>query len=233
MNMNKDTVVKIQDSLLVRIPTAPRPSIERSVSNGLRETYTGEEFDYSSVQGESQNIIVRILDWFVRLLSDIFGITLDPDTQRIFHLLIYTILTIVAVYWVFRLLTGRQMSSFFRKEEIKLTPIRIQEEVVENLDFDKLIREALSAKDYRLAIRYSFLRLLQEMSSRHIIDYHSEKTNYEYYREIKTGSLREEFWHVVHIYEYVWYGKFEVAATDYDRAEKTVTQLSQKLRAIG
>lgn len=228
-----DRIVQTQDSLSAEIPLAPRPVVERSLSHDLHKTYTGKEFDYSNLQGESQNIIARLLNWFIRLISDIFGVTLDPDTQRIFHLIIYTILTLLAAYWVLRLLTGRQMSSFFRKEEIKLTPIRIQEEVVENLDFNKLIREALSAKDYRLAIRYSFLRLLQDMSSRNIIDYHSEKTNYDYYQEIKTVSVREEFWRVVHIYEYVWYGKFEVAASDYDQAEKTVTQLSQKLQAIG
>ena len=97
------------------------------------------------------------------------------------------------------------------------------------VDFEKLIKETLNAGENRLCIRYYYLWLLKKMSEREIIIWDLEKTNSDYLNEIKNEQLKADFAYLSYLYNYIWYGEFELDFNTFDKAktafEKTIQSI--------
>ncbi|WP_051205301.1 DUF4129 domain-containing protein [Salinimicrobium xinjiangense] len=90
-----------------------------------------------------------------------------------------------------------------------------EEKIIRTRDIKKLIEKAVSKEDYRRAIRYHFLYILQQLSRREVVIYDSAKTDEDYLSEIEDPALKSQFIRVNRIYDFVWYGNFETTADDY------------------
>jgi hypothetical protein len=85
-----------------------------------------------------------------------------------------------------------------------------QEEDINQLNFDELISSAMDKKQFKLAIRYLFLKSLKLLSERDLIRLKDNKTNYEYLREIKNSDIAEAFRDATFRFEWIWYGDFPI-----------------------
>lgn len=83
-------------------------------------------------------------------------------------------------------------------------------------DLDYLLQQAEQDADYRLATRYGFLKILQQLKDAGHLDFAPEKTNSMYVREAPS-RFRNEFARIVLGYEYIWYGKASLTAEQYGR----------------
>ncbi|WP_160114617.1 DUF4129 domain-containing protein [Aquimarina sp. AU474] len=220
-----------KDSLEVAIDSSKISIVD--FSEDLSKKYTGEEFDYDTAEGETQNFLVRILDWFFEGLQSIFGVEVSPELTKLVENLIYILLIGFAIYLIIRVLAGKEAVSFFGKKNTIVAPINITEEHIEKINLDELIKNALKENNYRLAIRYMYLKTLQDLSIKKVIDYHFEKTNTDYYREIADVTLKQNFSRVSYLYDYIWYGKFELDESGYQSAKKSFDQLHTKMNSIG
>ncbi len=95
-----------------------------------------------------------------------------------------------------------------------------EQEIIENRDIQSLIDHALAEDNYRLAVRYYYLLVLQQLSQRHIIEWQAQKTNNEYVYEIKDDGLRTQFSKVTRIYDFIWYGSFVVDGDAFAKAQR-------------
>ena len=95
-----------------------------------------------------------------------------------------------------------------------------EQEIIENRDIQALIDKALAEANYRLAVRYYYLLVLQQLSRKRIIDWQAQKTNNEYVYEIKEGVLRAQFGKVTRIYDFIWYGSFVVDGDAFAKAQR-------------
>jgi len=220
-----------QDSLTVAIDSSNISAIH--FTDELSKKYTGNEFDYNTVEGETENLLVRALNWFFNGIQSIFGVTIDPQLALLIKYIIYILLLGIAIYIVVRVLMGKDAVSFFRKKDNLVAPIPINEEHIEKINLDELITDALREKNYRLAIRYMYLKTLQDLSLKKIIEYHFEKTNIDYYREIADVTIKQNFNKVSYLYDYIWYGKFELDKNGYLKAKESFDVLNAKMRNIG
>jgi hypothetical protein len=118
----------------------------------------------------------------------------------------------------------------FKRMEIK----GVEEEKVESAedileqDFDKLLQLAYDQEDYRLAIRYQFLRTLQRLRDKELIEFAVDKTNSRYVHEVPT-QWRNDFASLVLNYEYVWYGNFILSLDQYESLRKKYTSFNEKI----
>jgi len=88
-------------------------------------------------------------------------------------------------------------------------------EIPENIfsiNYQREIERAISAPNYRLAIRLMFLRLLRNLSSKNVIHYKPGRTNFEYLSQLSSTRYYNDFFRLTRNYEYAWYGKFDVTA---------------------
>ncbi len=86
----------------------------------------------------------------------------------------------------------------------------------------------MQANEARLAIRYSYMLLLQLLQQKGQIQYRPDKTNYEYYHELNE-TYKKDFRILTRQYEYAWYGNFEVAEDSYRRYMDTFNHLKKTL----
>ncbi len=220
-----------QDSLWVRIDSSH--VAKKAFSESLAEKYPGDEFDYTSVEGETQNIIARAISWFFNKLSELFGFELSPGIYQIVELIVYMALGILVLYLVTKFLLGSTANSFFTRKSAVLSPLSIEEEHIENIDLDHFIKEALAQKDYRLAIRFMYLRTLKQLSWKQIIEWHYDKTNTDYYREIVHKGVKDNFKQVSYLYDYIWYGEFPLDELGFNTAKKDFDRLTKSISNAG
>lgn len=100
---------------------------------------------------------------------------------------------------------------------------------LKDIDFDKLIKDTLKSGDNRLAIRYYYLWILKKMAEKDIIDWNPEKTNSDYLYEIKSTTLKTDFSYVSYLYNYIWYGEFEVDQSSFENAKHSMEKTLQSL----
>ncbi|MHA6280716.1 DUF4129 domain-containing protein [Salinimicrobium sp. CAU 1759] len=92
-----------------------------------------------------------------------------------------------------------------------------EEKIIKTRNIRSLIERAVASENYRLAVRYHFLYLLQQLSREEIVVYDPAKTDEEYVLEIKDKELQGIFRKLSRIYDYVWYGDFTPNVTDYQK----------------
>lgn len=182
---------------------------KRTINSDLKQKYSGKDFIYTEniIKEETpEPINSKDLGFFESLISFI---------TSIFPYLIGLIVVIIILKTFLNTETGFWN---FKKQSLKIadTLIYEEDEGIEESDFDKLLRNAVSNNDFRLAIRYYYLILLKELSLKNHISYHKDKTNSEYLFELKDKKIQSDFSYLSYIYEYVWYGEFKVNQQKFD-----------------
>ena len=95
-------------------------------------------------------------------------------------------------------------------------------------DFKRLAQQALERNDYRMAVRYHFLDILQQLRDKNHINYEPDKTNGRYMYELPV-NWRNDFAKLSFQYEYVWYGHFEINQEQYEQVNKAYQSFLQKI----
>ncbi len=199
------TKAQVQDStqLVSVLPDPmPMPLNNQGDFEGINERYNSPEFNYTEVSPnftpQSTNINMSWIGYIINgLVSYILPILL-------------VFLAIVGLYKLYLYLQGKDPNALRRKQKDSFTS---SEDIIENIhevDFAKHIENALKNKSYNLAIRWSYLYNLKIMDDKKIIEWKPKKTNKDYYYEISKNQLKKDFKYLTYIYDYLWFGKFEI-----------------------
>jgi hypothetical protein len=85
-----------------------------------------------------------------------------------------------------------------------------EEELTDEDALNKQLEDAIRTGNFRLAIRFAYLKTLFELSARKLLVLSPDKTNYQYVRELAKHRLQPQFARITLHYEYVWYGDFKI-----------------------
>lgn len=220
-----------QDS--IKVATKVEPFVEQSFSEDLASKYNDASFNYDMVEGETQNFLTRAVSCFFNKIESLFGVQLSPEAYKFIEFLIYLLLAILVGYFILKMLLGRDVSSFFNRKSAAIAPLTSKEEHIEGINLDAYITEALAEKNYRLAIRYMYLKSLKELSLINVISWHFDKTNTDYYNEIDNLEVKRSFKKVSYLYDYVWYGEFALDETGFTNAQKEFDRLTKQVKNAG
>jgi len=220
-----------RDSLTLAKDTVQQLTL-RSYEENLSQKYVGNDFNYELKDGESQNLLARFINWILRGLVDTFGIHIPPNIALIMEYFIYILMGALALYLLLKFLIGENMASLFTKKAKAILDLKLEENHIETLDLEALINQALTQKDYRLAVRYQFLKALKILSQNQLIEWHYEKTNWDYQKEIKRPKLNKIFKEISYLYDYIWYGeqvideiKYNTTALQFSALQKHIQNL--------
>jgi hypothetical protein len=163
---------------------------------------------------DHENLLDRFLNW----LSDlIFGNSSASSQVRVFNGLIwiFVIAGIIILIW---LLTRTEFTSFLKgnakKKTFNFTDV---EEDISTINFDERITKALQENDFRLAIRWHYLKQLHILNQTNRIFYEPYKTNIDYQFELAKTNLIAPFKDISKIYDYVWYGEYRIDEQSYKK----------------
>ncbi|QED37305.1 DUF4129 domain-containing protein [Antarcticibacterium arcticum] len=157
---------------------------------------------------------------YAQLINWLFG-DYEANSWLAFFLMLLPYLIIGTVIgliiWLFiRLNPG---PSLLGKTETAAVYFTEDEKLVQSADLSSLIEAAIAAGDYRLAIRYYYLKLLKLLHHKKLIHYEFQKTDTEYLAELKDDTLRSPLKRIMRIYDFIWYGNFPVSEKEFAMAQ--------------
>lgn len=164
-------------------------------------------------------IRMKLLEWFFKLFSN------NGAGPIIRNLLIVGLLVLITI----KLLNTNLKSLFFKsKNHVKIDYSAIDENI-KNLDLESLIESSLKSKQYRLATRYLFLRTLKILTDKEIIEWKINKTNKDFFVEIKNDKILNQFKNLSANYEYIWYGNFEISEAKFDTIKQSFDNFNKSM----
>ncbi|TVZ51124.1 DUF4129 domain-containing protein [Dokdonia sp. Hel_I_53] len=238
-----EKAILVQDTITIdESYQNPRKSLEYDKSSIVRvpidqksiEAYqVNEDFNYKEALPED--------NWWTRLkqkLNDLYHKfihwLLDGKeavgiwamiVKALPYLLIVAVVTLIV--WLFLKLDSGNL--LMEKIKVPETLLSDDELLIQRSDLQKLLDQAIRNKKYRIAVRYYYLMTLQKMSSNDLINWEVQKTNHDYINEIQNQNTKNQFSKVTAIYDYIWYGNFEVDVNAFAKAESSFKTLYSSL----
>ncbi|MBC8145692.1 MAG: DUF4129 domain-containing protein [bacterium] len=177
-----------------------------------------DDFKYGRAPAESISIFDRVYQWIMRRLAELFG---TKAAGTVWNILLYVIVGGVAIYVVMKLIGADSRSMFFRAKRSPGVTAGFGEDV-HGIDFAAQIVRAVGERNYRLAVRLRFLRLLRDLSDADAITFRQNKTDRDYATELAGSPLQPGFERASLLFSYVWYGDFPVDAESYERIASVI-----------
>ncbi|PJB11242.1 MAG: hypothetical protein CO119_11800 [Flavobacteriales bacterium CG_4_9_14_3_um_filter_40_17] len=201
--------------------TAP-VAIQKIETSDLEKFQNDPKFNYTEVVAE--NWLTLSKEWvkrgFYRILKYIFGNKISESTlARIFEILPYVAAIALLLVIVMLIIKGKISPLTADLSNPNAFAYTEDEALLNHPDLDGLVAEAIQNKDYRKALRFSYLKCIKSLAEQHQIDWQPDKTNTDYTRELQTIELRPEFINITRWYNRVWFGNFPVEADQFSELQ--------------
>jgi hypothetical protein len=139
------------------------------------------------------------------------------------------ILTVMALVLLFVIVKIALSNKLFITRSSRKSGIAEEDELLNKHNLPSLIQEAEAQNNFRLAVRYRYMKVLQDMDERKIIHLHAQSTNWDYVNSLGGHPLKKQFLLLTRAYEYVWYGEFEITGEQYSYLKTEFQQFENSL----
>lgn len=202
----------------------------------IEEYKKDSDFDYHEEKSES-NIFQRLKDWFVSVLEYFFKNLLGIDIAQgivvlLLKIMFYSFLAFILFIIIKMFLKVKLNSIVSTKSNLGTVNFYEDEHIIQNEDISALINKAISNENYRLAVRYYYLLILKSLTEKQLISWEIQKTNDDYSKEIGVPDLRTPFDKLTTLYDFVWYGNFDVELSRFSKIENDFQQFNNKLNGF-
>jgi len=212
----QDSTVLQKTAVDLRIPSEDK----------IKKYKDDKHFNYEdSRQREYPEWLLKIFDWF----GDKMGWTLNKVFSREFSLFIFSTLFVILIIAIIMRVQDVSLRNIFGRRKLETDELDIYAEDVNKMDFETLISDSIKARNYRMAVRFLYLKTLKAMSDNHLIDWSPNKTNYSYLNEIKSVTVRNKFIESTRIFDFVWYGEFVLDDKSFDEAHNFFKELNRSI----
>lgn len=232
MTFSSDEIV-VSQTLIDSIPKDDS-IIEKRQFEDLNEKYVDDEFIYERTI-ENSGWWTRFKQWLSDFFKDLFNLDSEGQAAKATDIALKiagVIIFLLVIYFIFKAVINDEGKWVFGKSSDKnIIPVTDIENNIHATDFKQLIAEAEQDNNYRLAIRYYYLWLLKALTNAEIIEYDVEKTNSDYYNEIASQPLKDEFSYTSYLYNYIWYGEFDVDEKQFSKGKAAFTHFLKSIKA--
>lgn len=107
-----------------------------------------------------------------------------------------------------------------------------EQEDDQNIDPDLMISEAIRNKDYRTAVRYYYIRSLSQLAGKEMIEWHVNKTNSQYIKELKAPEIKKPFERLTILFEKACYGAAALEEAHFEEARNSFETFYQAVEEL-
>lgn len=190
------------------------------------------DFQYKEQGGvEKPNFdwLSQFLNRLEDLFEDLFGFDIPDVVFSIIKWVLIIFIAGVVLYYLVRFLGVNVNWRKKKKQEDEVISFEELEENLEEVDFSELIETAIKNQSYRVAVRLFFLKNLQSLSKRELIEWEIDKTNNDYKYELAATKLSSQFEEIVYLFEHIWYGNFELSDSEFQEAIQKFRTFDKRL----
>lgn len=185
-------------------------------ANEVEKLKNDQALQYKETPTIAESIWMRFLRWLGELIDSFFQGAVETNWGRVLWWA-FGIVVVVAIIMV--LLKVDAFKVLYSGEGAKVK-YQVIEENIHEMDFEKLIQEAVQQHDYRKGVRLIFLQALKMLADKHFIVWEQGKTNHDYVAELEKGELKTGFNELSFYFEYAWYGNFVVSKEVFVNVQK-------------
>ena len=195
---------------------------------------TQDDFNYTFKPVE-ENVFEKMWAWLGRVVKRMLSFIFDDIGPAVGVLAAI----VKAIPWIVLGLLLFFILKFFLKvntrnatdvlETVPSIQLTNDEELINNLQLNELIAQAIQEKDYRLAVRFYYLLILQKLTDKELIVWQQEKTNEDFIREVAKLKIASDFTEITRLYDFVWYGNFEINEPEFLKATTLFNTLKNKI----
>lgn len=187
-----------------------------------------EDFKYVDADTKRElSLWDLFLAWVLNMLAAEVG-----RSPILLVILKYLVLGLIAAGVIFLVLKaiGIDVGLFLRKGAKKTSLPYVESlENIHEINFDDELDEAVSNRNYRLAVRLLYLKCLKQLSDKGLIQWQIDKTNKAYYYELTQKPQRDAFGSLTRRFEYVWYGNFNIDEQAYNDIDRLFNKFREQL----
>lgn len=180
----------------------------------IQKLKSDPDLNYKEAPTVAESLWDRFLSWIDQFLSRLFENATMTDVGRI---LMYSIGVIALIIIIMALLKVNALRVFYGNADQRKFNHQLFHENIHEMDFEKLIQNAVEQNDFRLSTRLIFLFALKLLSEKQLIQWQPGKTNHEYVDELKTGELKTGLNELSFYFDYAWYGHFTISQDQYHK----------------
>jgi len=202
--------------------------------NRINDYKNDASFDYS-IDTVSPSLYEQISEWFNRVFKKILSWFFDDIEAPLGFLMSFLnilpyLIAVFVLYLIIKFfLKVDSRNILLGKSNKEIVNVQVDEELLHSKDLPKLIRLALEDKNYRLATRFQYVLLLQQLSNKELIVWEQQKTNEDYCKELQHKNIHIEFDAITRFYDFVWYGNFIINEEEYSKGMKNIQQIESKI----
>ncbi|MBC7826961.1 MAG: hypothetical protein H7122_04390 [Chitinophagaceae bacterium] len=137
----------------------------------------------------------------------VFGFFESTAVRVIFYILLGGLI----IFVLYRVIVLNDLFIFYASKKQKKNFEETPTQELEPGMIDARIKESIDQKQFSLAVRYLYLKTLYALNDKNWIQFHVEATNKEYLNQLSSYKQIKEFRFLTQVYEYVWYGKFDIS----------------------
>ncbi len=188
----------------------------------LNDLQSGHDYQYGRDAPPPENPLARLWAWFIHKIGNFLS---SEAYENIWQ---YVFLAAIAGAAIYLLMKAEVLGFLFSKkaQSAGLDYENLAENIHE-IDFAKAVDEAVSQRNFRLAVRLLYLQTLKQLSDANRIDYKPDKTNRQYVYELTTSSLQSDFEKLTRQFEFVWYGDFPIDEAQFAALQTTFNQFNR------
>ncbi|WP_431124537.1 DUF4129 domain-containing protein [Flagellimonas flava] len=219
-----DTLVKHDDANIVPLEISEehlKPFLEDEAFN--YEIIKTDNSGWDNFKDWMYNILLQIFEW-------LFGVEAAVGAVASFlQILPYILLGILLFLIIGFFVKANTRSLIYTQKNPNIVSLSEEERIIKTEDIQQLIRDALAQNNYRLAIRYYYLFILKLLTERELIEWQLQKTNDDYIAELSNSQLKTPFSRATLLYDYIWYGEFNIDQDRYTKAEQVFVTLKNAI----
>ena len=193
----------------------------------LNDLKSDPAFQYKEPPTIAESLWDRFLLWLGQLIQFIFESAVTTNWGRVFTYILGISVVVVLIMMILRV---NAFKVFYSGQGANTFKYNVLDENIHEMDFEKLIQEAMSKNDYRIGVRLVFLFALKMLSDRNLIHWDQGKTNHDYLDELNAVDLKNGFSELNYYFEYAWYGNFTINQELFSKVQLIFNEWKGKLR---
>lgn len=191
------------------------------------ENYRADtDFVYDRVPPPPETLWESFKRWFWKQINKLLYSNEFSNFWDYFQWIIVALLIGLVIAWIFR---SEIRAVFKNKKTANIPHFIAANENIHEMDFNSLIENAIKNENFKEAIRLAYLKILKQLTDKDLINWKIDKTNSDYIAELKHTAYQQPFRAITKVFEYVWYGEFEVSSTNFKPTFSSFNELSNKL----
>ena len=200
-------------------------SIKQFSKSKVSELKADPDFKYKEPPTVAESLWDRFVKWLGQMISALLNSATATNWGRV---LVYVASFTGFVIILMMIFKVNAFKLFYGNTDQGTVSTSGFHENIHELDFDKLILEAINSQKYREGIRLLFLHALKVLTDKHYIHWQAGKTNHDYVNELDSGDLKVHLNELSFYFDYAWYGNFPVKEEVFNKAKQLFHSLNHK-----